>query len=182
MNTKYVESDTREATVNHTLNALISKLTSADIQSTITPDEGRNVPWHYNSINAINTAKQTLIAADGIKNFVKIDNEKEEKEKEREILERAILFLEEIIDVGGYFKAFEEGFFVDSGYYPERVGDGIRRPQDGGDEANTVVKRADDYLAPVCHHFGYNNLPEGLNKPCDLIDGCTFCKREKLFI
>ncbi len=179
MNTKYVESDTREATVNHTLNALISKLTKADIQSTITPDEGRNVPWHYNSINAINTAKQTLIAADGIKEIVKIDEGKE-KEIEREILERAVLFLEEIIEVGGYFNALQEGFFVDSGYYPERVGDGIKRPQNGGDEAGTIVKRAEDYLAPVCFHFGYNNLPEGLNKPCDLIDGCTFCKREKI--
>ncbi len=180
MNTKYVESCTREATVNHTLNALISRITSADIQSTITPDEGRNVPWHYNSIHAINTAKQTLIAADGLKKVLKISDDEYEKEKERELLERAILFLEEIIEVGGYFNALEKGFFVDSGYYPERVGDGIKRPQNEGDEAGTVVKRAKDYLAPVCHHFGYNNLPEGLNKPCDLIGGCTFCKREKI--
>lgn len=180
MNTKYVESCTREATVNHTLNALISRITSADIQSTITPDEGRNVPWHYNSIHAINTAKQTLIAADGLKKVLKISDDEYEKEKERELLERSILFLEEIIEVGGYFNALEKGFFVDSGYYPERVGDGIKRPQNEGDEAGTVVKRAKDYLAPVCHHFGYNNLPEGLNKPCDLIGGCTFCKREKI--
>lgn len=180
MNTKYVESCTREATVNHTLNALISRITSADIQSTITPDEGRNVPWHYNSIHAINTAKQTLIAADGLKKVLKISDDEYEKERERELLERAILFLEEIIEVGGYFNALEKGFFVDSGYYPERVGDGIKRPQNEGDEAGTVVKRAKDYLAPVCHHFGYNNLPQGLNKPCDLIDGCTFCKREKI--
>ena len=41
MNTKYIESSTREATVTHVLNMVISKLTSADIQSTITPDEGR---------------------------------------------------------------------------------------------------------------------------------------------
>lgn len=180
MNTKYVESCTREATVNHTLNALISRITSADIQSTITPDEGRNVPWHYNSIHAINTAKQTLIAADGLKKVLKISDDEYEKEKEREVLERSILFLEEIIEVGGYFNALEKGFFVDSGHYPERVGDGIKRPQNEGDEAGTVVKRAKDYLAPVCHHFGYNNLPEGLNKPCDLIGGCTFCKREKI--
>ena len=38
MNTKYIQSSTREATVTHVLNMLISKLTSADIQSTITPD------------------------------------------------------------------------------------------------------------------------------------------------
>lgn len=35
-NTKYICSSTREATVTHVLNMLISKLTSADIQSTIT--------------------------------------------------------------------------------------------------------------------------------------------------
>lgn len=180
MNTKYIESDTREATVNHTLNALISRLTSADIQSTITPDEGRNVPWHYNSINAVNTAKQTLIASDGIKKVLKIREDGYMKEKVRELIERSVLFLEEIIEIGGYFKALEEGFFVDSGMYPERIGDGIRRPIDGGDEAGTVVKREEDYLAPVCHHFGYNNLPEGIEKPCDLIDGCTLCRRDKI--
>ena len=43
-NTKYMTSSAREATVTHTLNLMISELTSADIQSTITPDEGRNVP------------------------------------------------------------------------------------------------------------------------------------------
>jgi hypothetical protein len=40
MNTKYMDSSAREATVTHVLNMLISKLTRADIQSTITPDEG----------------------------------------------------------------------------------------------------------------------------------------------
>ncbi|MDP3488370.1 MAG: lysine 5,6-aminomutase subunit alpha, partial [Bacillota bacterium] len=62
MNTKYIESDAREATVSHTLNLLISRLTSVDIQSTITPDEGRNVPWHHNNIGAVNTAQQALLA------------------------------------------------------------------------------------------------------------------------
>ena len=36
-NTKYMGSSTREATVTHTLNLLISKMTRAEIQSTITP-------------------------------------------------------------------------------------------------------------------------------------------------
>ena len=57
MNTKYIDSSAREATVTHVLNMLISKLTSADIQSTITPDEGRNVPWHIYNIEACDTAK-----------------------------------------------------------------------------------------------------------------------------
>ncbi|HMM31297.1 MAG TPA: lysine 5,6-aminomutase subunit alpha, partial [Clostridia bacterium] len=56
MNTKYIEASTREATVTHVLNMVISKLTSADIQSTITPDEGRNVPWHIYNIEACDTA------------------------------------------------------------------------------------------------------------------------------
>ena len=51
-NTRYMESCGREATVSHVLNLVISRLTSADIQSTITPDEGRNVPWHYNNVHA----------------------------------------------------------------------------------------------------------------------------------
>ena len=49
-NTRYIESDIEEAVRTHTIDTLISMLTGADIQSTITPDEGRNVPWHYNNI------------------------------------------------------------------------------------------------------------------------------------
>lgn len=180
MNTKYMESDTREATVTHTLNLLISRLTNADIQSTITPDEGRNVPWHYNNINAINTAKQALLGLDGLNELVEIKREGELKNKIRELKERAVLFLEEMIQVGGYFNAVEQGFFVDSGYYPERNGDGIIRYINGGVAAGTVVERDTDYMAPVCQHFGYNNLPEGIDSPCDLIGGCTFCCPEKI--
>lgn len=180
MNTKYMESCMREATVTHTLNLLISELTSADIQSTITPDEGRNVPWHYNNIHAINTAKQALLGMDGLKEMVELKKEGYLRDKVREIKERAVLFLEEILENGGYFKAVEAGFFVDSGEYPERNGDGISRKIDKGVAADTVYKREKDYFAPVCAHFGYNNVPEEYNKPCDAISGCTFCDRSKI--
>lgn len=180
MNTKYIESDTREATVTHTLNVLISRLTSADIQSTITPDEGRNVPWHHNSIAAVETANQALLALDGIRDMVKIDREGELGAKVRELKERAVLFMEEILEVGGYFAAVEAGFFVDSGFYPERNGDGIVRKIDGGVAAGTVVPREPDYMAPVCEHFGDNHLPDGIGRPCDLIGGCTLCNPDKI--
>lgn len=180
MNTRYMEACTREATVTHVLNLLISRLTSADIQSTITPDEGRNVPWHYNNINAVNTAKQSLVGMDGLRDIVEIKRDGEFGEKVRELKERAVLFMEEIIEAGGYFKAVEEGFFVDSGYYPERNEDGIARDIDGGVGVGTVIQRDKDYMAPVCHHFGYNNLPEGLDNVCDLIDGCTLCNPDKI--
>ena len=180
MNTKYMESSTREATVTHVLNLVTSRLTSADIQSTITPDEGRNVPWHYNNVHATNTAKQALIGMDGLMDMIELKDEGYLREKSREIKERAVLFLEEIIEKGGYFKAVEDGFFVDSGEYPERNDDGIAREIEGGVGADTVVPRDDDYLAPVCEHFGYNNLPEDIDKPCDLIDGCTLHKPEKI--
>lgn len=179
MNTRYIESDLFDATRIHVLNTLISRLTSADLQSTITPDEGRNVPWHINSIRGIETAKHTLIALDGMKEFVKIDENKIRKHV-RELKMRAILFMEEILEVGGYFEALEKGFFVDNGYYPERVGDGIVRKKNGEIAAGTVVPRDKDYLAPVCYHFGYNNLPEGIEKPCDLIGGCTLCNPDKI--
>lgn len=179
MNTKYMESCTREVTVTHTLNLLISRLTSVDIQSTITPDEGRNVPWHYNSIHAVNTAKQALIGLDGILDLVELKKDGPLRQQVRELKERAILFLEEIISVGGYFKAVEQGFFVDSGFYPQRNGDGIVRHSDGGVGVDTIVPRDKDYMAPVCHHFGHNNLPDG-QKPCQPIDGCTLCNPDKI--
>ena len=157
-----MESDGRDATVSHVMNLMISRLTSADIQSTITPDEGRNVPWHYNNVAAVNTAKQTLVGMDGLREMVKLDREAPElKQKVRELKERAVLFLEAMLADGGYFAAVEEAYFVDSGEYPETHDDGIARKADGGVAVGTIVERADDYLAPVCHHFGDNHLPEG---------------------
>jgi D-ornithine 4,5-aminomutase subunit beta len=126
-NTKYMESDTREATVAHVLNLLISRLTSADIQSTITPDEARNVPWHYNNVHGTNTAKQALLGLDGIKDLLEIKMDGYVGEKARELKERAILFMEEILERDGYFQAVSDGLFVDSGEYPARNGDGIKR-------------------------------------------------------
>jgi len=180
MNTKYIESDTREATVTHTLNLLISRLTSVDIQSTITPDEGRNVPWHYYNINAVSTAKQALLAMDGLADMVEIKRDGVLGERVRELKERAVLFLEEMLAVGGYFKAVEAGFFVDSGYYPERNGDGIVRKAHGGIGADSIVEREADYYAPVCHHYGYNNVPRECDCICDPIDKCTLCNPEKI--
>jgi len=132
-NTKYMESSTREATVTHVLNLLISQLTSADIQSTITPDEGRNVPWHIYNMEAVDTAKQAFAGMDGLMKMISLRRDEGElAEKTRELKERAILFMEEMIEAGGYFQAVEDGFFVDSGMYPERNGDGIARKIDGG--------------------------------------------------
>lgn len=179
MNTRYIESDTREATVNHVLNILISRLTSADVQSTITPDEGRNVPWHFNSIAAIETAKQALLGLDGIKDIVSIKRDGALGEKVRELKERAVLFMEEIAEMG-YFNAVAAGHFVDSGLYPQRNGDGIARYPDGGVGEGTIVPRDKDYMAPVCSHFGENNLPAGVDHACSLIGGCTLCNPEKI--
>jgi len=179
-NTRYIESDAREATVTHVLNLLVSRLTSAHIQSTITPDEGRNVPWHYNNVAAIQTAKQALVGMDGLSELVKLAEDGPLGEKVRELMERAVLFMEEIRDSGGYFEAVSRGFFVDSGFYPERNGDGIVRDPKGGVGHGTIVPRDADYLAPVCHHFGYNALPDGTGRPCDLIGGCTLCDPSKI--
>ena len=184
MNTKYIESSTRDATVLHVLNMLVSKLTSADIQSTITPDEGRNVPWHIYNIEACDTAKQALVGMDGLMDMIELKQDGPLREKAREIKERAILFMEEILELGGYFKAVEEGFFVDSGYYPERGGDGIAREITGGVGAGTVVKRERDYMAPVTAHYGYNNVAQYdedcVNDPSKLIGGCTFEDPDKI--
>ncbi len=178
-NTRYIESDSREATVTHVLNLLVSRLTSAHVQSTITPDEGRNVPWHHNSVAAVETAKQALLGMDGLRDMVEIKKEGLLPKKVRELTERAVLFLEEI-KKEGYFNAVGKGFFVDSGQYPERHGDGIARDPNGGIAVGSIVKRDEDYMAPVCAHFGYNNLPGSISKACELIDGCTFCRRDKI--
>ena len=183
MNTKYMDSSAREATVTHVLNMLISKLTRADIQSTITPDEGRNVPWHIYNMEACDTAKQTMVGLDGLMDMVELKMEGPLGEKAREIKERACLFMEEILEVGGYFKAVEEGFFVDSAQYPERNGDGIARKIEGGVGFGYIYERDEDYMAPVTAHYGYNNVAQYGGDPTDpsaLIGGCTFEDPEKI--
>ena len=182
-NTKYICSSAREATVTHVLDMFISKLTSADIQSTITPDEGRNVPWHIYNIEACDNAKQTLIGMDGLMEMVELKKDGPLREIARDIKERALLFMEEIVETGGYFKAVEEGFFVDSGKYPERNGDGIARKLDGGVGYGYIFEREDDYMAPVTAHFGNNNVEQYGGDPADpaaLIGGCTFEDRSKI--
>ncbi|MBR0597719.1 D-ornithine 4,5-aminomutase subunit OraE [Sinanaerobacter chloroacetimidivorans] len=183
MNTKYMEASAREATVTHVLNMLISKLTRADIQSTITPDEGRNVPWHIYNIEACDTAKQALTGMDGLMEMIQLKEEGPLREKVREIKERACLFMEEIVESGGYFNAVEEGFFVDSGQYPERNGDGIARKAEGGIGYGYIYERDEDYFAPVTAHFGYNNVTQyggDSENPSAVIGGCTFEDPDKI--
>ncbi|SHJ87053.1 D-ornithine 4,5-aminomutase subunit OraE [Tepidibacter formicigenes] len=183
-NTKYITSSSREATVTHVMNMMISKLTRADIQSTITPDEGRNVPWHMYNIEACDTAKQTLVGLDGLLEMVELKKDGYLPEKVRELKERAVLYMEEMLEAGGYFEAVEKGFFVDSGMYPERNGDGIVRKINGGIGAGTVFERDEDYMAPVTAHYGYNNIAQydenAVDNPSSLIGGCTFEKPEKI--
>jgi D-ornithine 4,5-aminomutase subunit beta len=184
MNTKYMESSTREATVTHVMNMMISKLTSADIQSTITPDEGRNVPWHMYNVEACDTAKQALVGMDSLSELVTIRTDGYMYDKVREIKERAILFFEELLEQGGYFQAVEKGFFIDSGIYPQRNGDGIVRKINGGIGHGTIYERDHDYFAPVTAHFGNNNtiqynIKEG-QSPSVLIGGCSFEDRSKI--
>ncbi|MEN8162099.1 MAG: OAM dimerization domain-containing protein, partial [Myxococcota bacterium] len=179
-NTRYIESDTREATVTHVLDTLVSKLTSVDIQSTITPDEGRNIPWHYNNVAGVETARQTFMGLDGLSEMVALRNEGPLRDEARTILERAVLFLEEILEIGGYEAAVEAGMFVDSGHFPERGGDGIRRDPHGGVAAGTVVPRQPGYGAPVCSHFGANACASSDTKPCTAYGGCTLCDPSKI--
>ncbi len=179
-NTRYIEADMIEATVTHVLDTLISRLTSADIQSTITPDEGRNCPWHYNNVAGVNTARQTLMGLDGLMEHIQLKREGPLPEQVRELQERAVLFLEDIIAGGGYYAAVAAGQFVDSGYFPERKGDGIVRDPSGGDGASTVIRRAADYGAPVCSHFGDNLYARVAGNPCDEYGGCTLCDPSKI--
>jgi D-ornithine 4,5-aminomutase subunit beta len=179
-NTRYMESDTMETTVTHVLDTLISRLTSADIQSTVTPDEGRNIPWHYNNVAGVNTARQTLMGIDGINEQLELRKDGPLRGKARELKERATLFLEEILENGGYYSAVESGQFVDQGYYPERKGDGIVRKRESGDGAGTVIPRETGYGAPVCSHFGNNIYARQARKACDDYDGCTLCDPSKI--
>ncbi|MDR1781555.1 MAG: cobalamin-dependent protein [Bacilli bacterium] len=174
MNTKYMDSSTREATVTHVLNLVLSRLTSADIQSTITPDEGRNVPWHIYNIEACDTAKQALVGMDNLKELVNLNLDGTLGKDARALKERAILYMEDIIKQGGYFEAVGNGSFVDSGFFPERNGDGIPRDPKGGIGAEDIFVRDKDYLAPVAAHYGYNNYEQyGVKDHLELIGKCS---------
>jgi D-ornithine 4,5-aminomutase subunit beta len=179
-NTRYMESDTLETSVTHVLDTLISRLTCVDIQSTITPDEGRNIPWHYNNVAAVNTTRQTLMGVDGLLDMVQLKHQGPLRDQARELKERAVLFLEEMLANGGYFAAVGAGQFVDSGFFPERAGDGIVRDPDAGDAAGTVIGREPGYGAPVCSHFGDNHYATENDTPCAGYGGCTLCDPSKI--
>jgi D-ornithine 4,5-aminomutase subunit beta len=181
-NTRYVESDTSEATVTHVLDTLISRIAGADIQSTITPDEGSNVPWHYNSVAGVNATRQTLMGLDGLDAMVQLRRDGEVGARAREIVERAVLFLEDIVAAGGYAGALAQGQFVDSGQYPGRNGDGIERDPEGGVAAGSTVQRHPSYGAPVCAHFGNNVYATETpgEKSCSAYGGCTLCDPGKI--
>jgi len=179
-NTRYMESDTLETSVSHVLDTLISRLTATDIQSTITPDEGRNIPWHYNNVAGVNTARQTLMGVDGLMDLVELKQQGPLRTQARELKERAVLFLEEILENGGYYAAVEAGQFVDSGYFPERIGDGIVRDPAAGNGAGTVVPREPGYGAPVCSHFGDNIYAQHEGTACAEYGGCTLCDPSKI--
>lgn len=179
-NTRYMETDTMETTITHVLDTMISRLTPTDIQSTITPDEGRNIPWHYNNVAGVNTARQTLMGLDGLMEQIELKKDGIMGEEVREMKERAALFLEDILEGGGYYAAVEAGQFVDSGYFPERRGDGIVRDAEGGDGAGTVIPREPDYGAPVCSHFGDNIYARGEGKACSDYGCCTLCDPSKI--
>lgn len=174
MNTKYMDSSTREATVTHVLNLIISRLTSADIQSTITPDEGRNVPWHIYNIEAVDTAKQALIGMDNFRELVTLNMDGTLGKEVRELKERAILYMEDIMAQGGYFEAVGNASFIDSGLFPQRNGDGIPRDPEGGIGADALFVRDEDYLAPVAAVYGYNNFEQyNVKDHKELIGNCS---------
>ncbi len=179
-NTRYMSADTTEVTVAHVLDTLISRLAATDIQSTITPDEGRNIPWHYNNVAGVNAARQTLMGLDGLLDLVALRRDGPLGDTARELKERAVLFLEEIVERGGYYAAVGDGQFVDSGQYPERAGDGIVRDPAGGDGADTVVPRTPGYGAPVCSHFGQNRYADQDAQACGAYGGCTLCDPSKI--
>ena len=70
------------------------------------------MPWHIYNVEACDTAKQTLLGLDGLMDMVELKKDGPLPEKVRELKERAVLFMEEILEVGGYFNAVEPGFFL----------------------------------------------------------------------
>jgi D-ornithine 4,5-aminomutase subunit beta len=136
----------------------------------------------YN-IEGLDNAKQALTGMDDLQSLVKIDMDGPVGTRAREIQERAILFLEDVIKQGGFFEAANAGSFVDSGQFPARNGDGIARDINGGVGAGTVFERDADYMAPVTGHFGNNDVKQyGADEknPSELIGGCSFEDRSKI--
>ena len=135
------------------------------------------------NIEALDTAKQALAGMDDLKSLIKIDMDGLVGKRSREIQERAVLYLEDILKQGGFFEAANNGTFVDSGQFPERMGDGIARDINGGVGVGTVIERDADYMAPVTGHFGNNNIEQyggDTKNPSALIGGCSFEDRSKI--
>ena len=195
-NTRYMEADGRDATVSHVMNLMISRLTSADIQSTITPDEGRNVPWHYNNIAAVNTAKQSLVGMDGLREMVKLDREAPElNQKVREIKERAVPVPRGDARGRRLLRRRRGGVLRRLRHLPgdprrRHRAQERRRRRGGHDRASR--RRLPRARVPSLRREppaggvrrgrrpGRRRGRLGLRKPCDLIGGCTLCDADKV--
>ena len=77
------------------------------------------MPWHYNNIAAVKTVKQTLVGLDGIKDLVKLNRDGPSCAIGCASSRSAPCSSSRRCCEGGYFAAVEQGYFVDSGEYPE---------------------------------------------------------------
>ena len=193
-NTRYMEADGRDATVSHVMNLVISRLTSADIQSTITPDEGRNVPWHYNNIAAVNTAKQSLVGMDGLREMVKLDRDAPElNQKVREIKERAVPVPRGDARGRRLLRRRRGGVLRRLRHLPRdprrRHRAQERRRRGGGHDRASRRRLPRAGVPPLRREPPAGGVRRGgrpgaparpPSKPCDLIGGCTLCDAEKV--
>jgi hypothetical protein len=89
-------------------------------------------------ILGVYTVRQTLMGLGGWPKTVDLKQEWYLSETVRDLKERAVLFLEEILENGGYFAAVAQSQFVDSGSLPERD-DGIAWDPAGGAAAGSII-------------------------------------------
>ena len=196
-NTRYMEADGRDATVSHVMNLMISRLTSADIQSTITPDEGRNVPWHYNNIAAVNTAKQSLVGMDGLREMVKLDRDAPGAATRRCARSRSApcSSSRRCSRTAATSAPSRRRTSSTPAIYPETHDDGIapqeRRRRGGGHDRAARRRLPRAGLPPLRREPPAGGVRRGRRpgrrrgrlgprKPCDLIGGCTLCDADKV--
>ena len=108
-------------------------------------------------------ASRALVGMDGLRELVKLDRDGPElRDKVRELKERAVLFLEAMLRRRRLLRRRRAGATSSTpASTPRPTTTASRARPTAAWPPAPSCERAADYLAPVCHHFGDNHLPEG---------------------
>ncbi|HUW40797.1 MAG TPA: lysine 5,6-aminomutase subunit alpha [Rectinemataceae bacterium] len=134
--TKFMSGDIFQGLVMDNMFNFISKATDQGIHLLGMLTEAIHTPFMMDRFIGLESAKYVMGSMAGLSDEIEFRDGGIVKTRAREVLERTVVFLEEI-DRVGLMDAIAQGLFAD-----------VRRPKDGGKGLDGIVKKGVDYWNP----------------------------------